>query len=68
MAVTMVNGTTYNLTFTGSEGRTLSCIAKCVAKVGTTAYQLSAKSGAIQVDQSACKTATVSALTLTDPH
>jgi len=68
MPVTMVNGTTYNLTYVGSEGRTLTCVAKCVAKVGTMTYQLSTKSAAIQVDQSACKSAIISALTLTDPH
>jgi hypothetical protein len=65
----MVPGTFYQVTYTGSDGRSLTCIARHAITPNATVLRLDSKGGRITIDQAATATvATTATAVLGDPH
>jgi hypothetical protein len=65
----MVPGTIYQVSYTGSDGRALTCIARHVVTPNATVIRLDIKGGTMTIDQAATATvATTAAAVLGEPH
>jgi hypothetical protein len=67
----MTPGTRYQVTFKGSDGRTLTAVVDHALTVGSLQFYLKAKSGAIGIDVANTSTAVASVpanTPLSDPH
>lgn len=65
----MVPGTIYQVSYTGSDGRALTCIARHVVTPTAVVIRLDNKGGTMTIDQLAtASVATTASAVLGDPH
>jgi hypothetical protein len=64
----MVPGTFYQVSYKGSDGRVLTCIARHVVTPNAAVIRLDNKGGTMTIDQAGATVATTVTAVLGDPH